>query len=165
MKVDSLKKLYVHQLKDLYNAEKQLLKAMPKMASNAEHDQLRQTIEEHIGETQHQVERLERIFEGLDYSPVGERCAAMEGIVEEGKEALEEPDDPVVRDAAIIAAAQRAEHYEIAGYGTVRSFAKTLGRDDDARILEEILNEEKAADEKLTRLAETLINPEAAAVA
>lgn len=162
MKIDSLKKLYVHQLKDLYNAENQLLKALPKMAKKAEHAELRQAFEDHLEETRSQIARLDKIFEGLDYAPRGEHCKAMEGLIEEGEEALEEPEHPDVRDAAIIAAAQRVEHYEIAGYGTVRAYAEMLGRDDDARLLNEILDEEKAADRKLNDLALNLINVEAA---
>lgn len=161
MKVDSLHKLYVHQLKDLYNAEKQLTQALPKMAKNAQHDELKSALEEHLKETEHQIERLEKVFSDLDFAPTGETCKAMQGLVEEGEEALEVTQDKDVRDAAIIASAQRVEHYEIAGYGTARTFAELLGRDSDARVLEEILNEEKAADKKLNSIAINVVNRDA----
>jgi len=160
MKVDSLHKLYVHQLKDLYNAERQLTRALPKLAKHVKHDELRSALEEHVLETEKQIERLERVFEDLEYAPTGETCAAMKGLVEEGEEAMEAANDDV-RDAAIIAAAQRVEHYEIAGYGTVVTYAKLLGRSDDVRLLEEILNEEKAADAKLNTIALEVVNEDA----
>jgi ferritin-like metal-binding protein YciE len=163
MTIDSLHRLYVHQLKDLYNAETQLTKALPKMAQKATHAELRAAFEDHLQETRRQIERLETIFGGLDFAPRGEHCAAMEGLLEEGKEAMNDPENGSIRDAAMIAAAQRVEHYEIAGYGTVIAYARQLGRTEDARILEEILAEEKAADEKLNRVALDVVNPAAAA--
>jgi ferritin-like metal-binding protein YciE len=163
MTIDSLHRLYVHQLKDLYNAETQLTKALPKMAQKATHAELRAAFEDHLQETRRQIERLETIFSGLDFAPRGEHCAAMEGLLEEGKEAMNDPQNGSIRDAAMIAAAQRVEHYEIAGYGTVIAYARQLGRTEDARILDEILAEEKAADEKLNRVALEVVNPAAAA--
>jgi ferritin-like metal-binding protein YciE len=163
MTIDSLHRLYVHQLKDLYNAETQLTKALPKMAQKATHAELRSAFEDHLQETRRQIERLETIFSGLDFAPRGEHCAAMEGLLEEGKEAMNDPQNGSIRDAAMIAAAQRVEHYEIAGYGTVIAYARQLGRTEDARILDEILAEEKAADEKLNRVALEVVNPAAAA--
>lgn len=162
MKIDSLKRLYVHQLKDLYSAEKQLAEALPKLAENVSSAELRTAMTEHLKETEHQIARLEKIFDGLEFAPSGERCAAMAGLIEEGEEAMEDPEDEDVRDAAIIAAAQRVEHYEIAGYGTVMTYAQILGRDADARILQEILDEEKAADAKLNDIALHVVNPAAA---
>ena len=164
MRIDNLNRLYVHELKDLYNAEKQLAKALPQMADTASNSELKTAFKDHLKETNHQIERLEKIFNGLDFSPGGEVCAAMQGIIEEGKDAMSDPEDDSVRDAAMIAAAQKAEHYEIAGYGTVRSYAEMLGREDDHRILSEILEEEKAADLKLNHIALEVVNPEAAAV-
>lgn len=160
MSVGSLHDLYVDELKDLYNAENQLLKALPKMAKAASSDELRTAFEDHLEETRGQVRRLERIFKKLDTSPKGKKCKAMEGLVEEGKEVMEEAEPPVL-DAALIAAAQRVEHYEMAGYGCVRTFARLLGYDDAADLLQETLDEEGAADKKLTELAETIINVEA----
>lgn len=163
MTIDSLHRLYVHQLKDLYNAETQLTKALPKMAQNASHAELRAAFEQHLEETRRQIDRLETIFSGLDFAPRGEHCAAMEGLLEEGKDAMQDPEDGAVRDAAMIAAAQRVEHYEIAGYGTVSTYARQLGRTEDARLLDEILEEEKATDRKLNEIALRVVNPEAAA--
>jgi ferritin-like metal-binding protein YciE len=162
MKIDSLKRLYVHQLKDLYNAENQLLKALPQMAQKAAHAELRAAFEQHTEETRDQIAHLEKIFDGLEFAPGGEHCPAMEGLIEEGKEAMQEPEDDNVRDAAMIAAAQRVEHYEMAGYGTVRTYAEILGRTDDVQILEQILEQEKATDEKLNRIALDVVNPAAA---
>lgn len=161
MKLESLQDLFVDELKDLYNAENQLLKALPKMAKAAHHPDLKQAFTDHLEETRGQVERLEQIFKGLDGSPKGKKCKAMEGLVEEGKEIIEQSADPAVKDAALIAAAQRVEHYEIAGYGCVRTFARLLGNDEAADLLQETLDEEAAADKKLTDLAETVINAEA----
>jgi ferritin-like metal-binding protein YciE len=162
MKIDSLHRLYVHELKDLYSAEKQLADALPKMARKASHEELRIAFQDHLEETKHQIERLETIFRTLDFAPGGEKCEAMEGLIEEASDAMNDPEHDDVRDAAMIAAAQKAEHYEMAGYGTVRTYAAMLGRDDDAAILEEILEEEKAADMKLNTIALKVVNPEAA---
>jgi ferritin-like metal-binding protein YciE len=161
MKLDNLRKLYIEELRDLYSAENQLLKALPKMAKGASSDELKQAFESHLQETEGHVERLETIFEDLDESPKGKTCHAMKGLVEEGSEILEEEGDESVLDAGIIAAAQKVEHYEIASYGTVRTFAELLGEKDAAKLLQETLDEEGAADEKLTELAEGIVNPEA----
>jgi ferritin-like metal-binding protein YciE len=157
---EGLRELYIDELKDLYNAESQLLKALPKMAKAASSGELRQGFEEHLEQTKGQVQRLEQIFQKLGESPKGKKCRGMEGLIEEGSEVMEEDFDGAVKDAALIGAAQRVEHYEIAGYGTVRSIAETLGEDDHVSLLEETLEEEKETDEKLTQLAEQ-INKEA----
>jgi ferritin-like metal-binding protein YciE len=157
----TLSDLLVHELKDLYNAEKQLTKALPKMAKAASNEDLKRALEEHLDETQGQIERLESIFQQLDASTRGSKCQAMEGLIEEGKSILEEDMDDDVRDAAIIAAAQRVEHYEIAGYGCARTFAQQLGHGDAAALLQQTLDEEKAADEKLTEIALRSVNVEA----
>jgi ferritin-like metal-binding protein YciE len=159
MAVDSLEKLFVHQLKDLYSAEKQLLRALPKMAKNAAHDELRQAFEVHRDQTETHVERLEQIFDELGASPRGKKCRGMEGLIEESEEALEEEMEDDVRDAAMIANAQRVEHYEISGYGTVRTFAERLGHDRAARLLQQTLDEESQTDELLSRIAESYVNP------
>ncbi len=162
MELDSLKKLYVEELKDLYSAEKQILKALPKMAKAASATPLKEAFKAHLEETKGQVERLDQIFQALGTNPKGKKCKAMEGLVEEGKELMEEDADPAVLDAGLIAAAQRVEHYEIAGYGCVRTYAKLLGENQAMRLLQETLDEEGATDKKLTQLAESLINIEAA---
>ncbi|MBX3413968.1 MAG: ferritin-like domain-containing protein [Pirellulales bacterium] len=156
----TLHDLYIEELKDLYSAEKQLLKALPKMAKAADSRQLRQGFEAHLDETEEHVTRLEKIFEDLDASPRGKKCKAMEGLVEEGAEVIKVDAPPSVKDAALIAAAQRVEHYEIAGYGTVRTYAELLGHSAAAKLLQKTLDEEGATDKKLTALAET-INVEA----
>jgi ferritin-like metal-binding protein YciE len=161
MALDSLHDLYVNELKDLYNAENQLLKALPRMAKAATAPELKAAFTEHLEVTRKQVERLEQIFTELGVSPKGKKCKAMEGLVEEGKEVMEEDGDPSVIDAALIAAGQRVEHYEMAGYGCVRTFANLLGYEDAATLLQETLDEEGEADKKLTELAETVINVEA----
>ena len=154
MAKDSLRELYIDELKDLYSAETQLVKALPKMAKAASNDQLRQAFEEHLRQTSEHVSRLEQIFEALEEKPTGKKCVGMEGLVKEGSEVMKEDYGDEVRDAAIIGAAQRVEHYEMAGYGTVRVFAELLGETEHVSLLEETLNEEKEADEKLTQLAE-----------
>jgi ferritin-like metal-binding protein YciE len=158
--INSLHELYVQQLRDLYDAENQLVKALPKMAEAANSDELRQGFEEHLEQTKEHVQRLETIFEKLGEKPKGEKCKGMEGLVKEGSEVLEEDMQEDVKDAAIIAAAQRVEHYEIAGYGTVRTYANLLGEDEATSLLEKTLDEEKETDDKLTQLAED-INVEA----
>jgi ferritin-like metal-binding protein YciE len=163
MEIDSLQKLYVEELKDLYSAEKQLVQALPRMAKKASNPQLRAAFEEHLEVTKKQVERLDRIFERLERSPRGKKCKGMEGLIEEGKEMMQEDMDPEVLDAALISAAQKVEHYEIAGYGTVRTYARILGEDGDARLLQQSLDEEGETDKKLTQLAESSVNIEAAA--
>lgn len=161
MKLDSLKKLYVHELKDLYSAENQLLEALPKMAKAASDDQLQKAFEHHLKETRQHVTRLETVFQSLDFSPGGHKCAAMEGLIEEASDLLTENIEPEVLDAALIAAAQRVEHYEMAGYGTARTYAEKLGDYKSADLLQETLDEEGSADKKLSRLAERHINFEA----
>lgn len=161
MKLDSLKKLYVEQLKDLYSAETQLVEALPTMAKAASSADLRNAFQEHLKQTRGHVDRLEQIFKNLDYKPTGQKCKGMEGLIEEGAEMAEEDADEDVRDAGLIAAAQRVEHYEIAGYGTVRTYARTLGRQEDVDLLQQTLDEEGETDKKLTALAESSINVEA----
>lgn len=163
MALDSLHDLYVDELKDLYSAENQLLKALPKMAKKASAPELKTAFGEHLEVTRNQITRLDTIFKELDQSPKGKKCKAMEGLVAEGTEIIEEDGTPAVIDAALIGAAQRVEHYEMAGYGVVRTFANLLGYEEAAKLLQETLNEEGEADKKLTELAETVINVEAAA--
>jgi ferritin-like metal-binding protein YciE len=157
-----LRKLLIEELRDLYNAEKQLTKALPKLAKNATSDQLRELLETHLEETEQQISRLEDAFEMLGEKPRGKHCDGMAGIVEEGNALLQEDFDGAVLDAGIIAGAQRAEHYEMAAYGTVMAWAKVLGLTDVAELLDQTLEEEKAADEKLSALAESTINQQAA---
>lgn len=161
MKLDNLRKLYINELRDLYSAENQLLKALPKMAKGASSDELKQAFEDHLQETEGHIERLEEIFDDLDESPKGKTCHAMKGLVEEGSEVLKEDGEESVLDAGIIAAAQKVEHYEIASYGTVRTFAELLAEKDAAKLLQQTLDEEGAANEKLNELAESIVNPEA----
>jgi len=153
---DAMRELYVAELRDLYSAETQLTKALPKMAKAASSPELRQAFEEHLRQTSEQVSRLEQIFEMLDEKPTGKKCLGMEGLVKEGAETMKEDYEGNVMDAAIIGAAQRVEHYEIAGYGTVREFAELLGEDEHVPLLEQTLEEEKETDEKLTQLAEQI---------
>jgi ferritin-like metal-binding protein YciE len=161
MSMDSLKDLYIDELKDLYNAENQLLKALPKMAKKASAPELKRAFQDHLVQTEGHVNRLEKIFKGLGEKPTGKTCQAMKGLVEEGKEIIEEDGDDSVLDAALIGAAQRVEHYEIAGYGVVRTFASLLGENTAVDLLQRTLNEEGETDKKLTALAETVINVEA----
>src|SRR3982751_1253396 len=161
MSMDSLKDLYVEELKDLYNAENQLLKALPRLARKASSPDLKAAFEEHLGQTEGQVNRLEKIFKRLGEKPTGKTCKAMKGLVEQGKEIIEEDGDESVLDAALIGAAQKVEHYEIAGYGTARTFAAMLGEEDAVEALQQTLDEEAATDKKLTALAESLAHPEA----
>ena len=160
MKESALKELYVDELKDLYSAESQLVKALPKMAKAATSPDLKAGFEGHLKQTNEHVARLEGIFKALGESPKGKHCKGMEGLIEEGKEMIEEDPGAEELDAGLIAAAQRVEHYEIAGYGCVRTYAKLLGQEDAAATLQETLNEEKETDSKLTGLAES-INVEA----
>jgi ferritin-like metal-binding protein YciE len=161
MKLDSVEKLYVNELRDLYNAENQLLKALPKMAKGASSKDLKAAFEKHLQQTQKHVERLEQIFEDLDQSPKGKTCHGMKGLIEEGSEILDEDGEDLVLDAGIIVAAQKVEHYEIASYGSVRSFAELLQRTTDAKLLQTTLDEESETNELLNELAEDIINPEA----
>ncbi len=159
-KINTLHDVYIDQLKDLYSAETQLLKALPKMAKAAHDATLKKGFEEHLEQTKVHAERLEEIFEELDEKPTGKKCKAMAGLVEEGSEAIGEDASPEAKDAMLIAAAQRVEHYEMAGYGCVKTYARLLGYEDAAKLLEETLGEEVATDEKLTEAAES-INVEA----
>jgi ferritin-like metal-binding protein YciE len=154
MKLGSLKELFVEELKDLYSAENQILKALPKMIKKASSSELKRGFEEHLEQTRGHVERLEKIFQQLDESPKGKKCKGMEGIITDGAELMEEDAEPEVMDAGLIAAAQRVEHYEMAGYGCVRTYARLLGHSSFVQLLETTLNEEKETDAKLTRLAE-----------
>ena len=160
MKATTLKDVYVDELRDLYNAEQQLIKALPKMAKAATSEDLRQGFEEHLEQTKGHARRLEQIFQALGESIKGKKCKGMEGIVAEGAEVLSEGYEGAAMDAAIISAAQRVEHYEIAGYGSVHAYATTLGETEAANLLERTLNEEKETDQKLTDLSES-INEEA----
>lgn len=160
MQKESMRELYINELKDLYNAETQLVKALPKMAKASSNQELRQAFEEHLRQTSEQVSRLEQIFEMLAEKPTGKKCLGMEGLVKEAAETLKEKYTDSVMDAALIGAAQRVEHYEIAGYGTVRAFAELLGEDQHIPLLQQTLDEEKKTDETLTQLAEN-INSEA----
>jgi len=152
--IESLNELFVEQLRDLYDAENQLIKALPKTAQGANSDELRQGLEEHLEQTKEHAQRIETIFEQLGEKAKGKKCKAMEGLIKEGSETLGEDMNEDVKDAAIIAAAQRVEHYEIAGYGTARTFANLLGEREAASLLEQTLDEEKETDAKLTRLSE-----------
>lgn len=160
MSVESMDDLFLDELKDLYSAEKQITKALPKMVKAASTPELSQAFSSHLEETRGHVERLEKIFEMLGKRGAGKTCEGMKGVLEEGSEAIGEMDKGAVRDAALIGAAQRVEHYEMAGYGTVRSFAQLLGKKEMVTLLEETLSEEKAADEKLTRIS-TSVNQNA----
>lgn len=153
---EGLRELYVEELKDLYNAENQLVKALPKMAKAASSDELRQGFEEHLEQTKGHVQRLEKIFQALGESPKGKKCKGMEGLVEEGSEVMKEDFEGALMDAALIGAAQRVEHYEIAGYGTVCAFAEELGETEQNSLLNETLEEEKETDDKLTQLAQQI---------
>jgi ferritin-like metal-binding protein YciE len=161
MMENALKGLYIDELRDIYNAENQLTKALPKMAKAATSDDLRAGFEGHLEQTKGHVERLERIFKELGEKPTGKKCKGMEGLVKEGEEMIKEEElEGEALDAGLISAAQRVEHYEIAAYGCVRTYAKLLGQDDAAELLEQTLGEEKETDQKLTMLAEN-INVEA----
>lgn len=160
-KMNTLEDLFTDLLKDLYSAEKQLVKALPKMVKNAQASDLQKAFQEHLRQTEGQVERIERIFTEMGGSPRGKKCVGMEGLIEEGNELLQEKAEPEVLDAGLIAAAQKVEHYEIAGYGTARAWAERLGYDRAARLLQETLEEESMANEKLTQIAESHVNMEA----
>lgn len=158
MKVDSLKKLYIHTLKDLYHAENQIIGALPKMENAAHSEDLKRGFREHLQQTKGQLERLERIFEGLGMSPSGVKCEAIEGLLHEGDEAIREIEDAGVRDAGLIATAQKVEHYEIASYGTARAYARMLGDEHAVELLTDSLEEESSTDDRLTELAMSGIN-------
>jgi ferritin-like metal-binding protein YciE len=163
MKLESIENLFLHEVKDLFSAEKQLVKALPKMAKGASSQALQEGIEDHLEQTKGHVERLERVFKLLDKSPRAEHCKGMEGLIEEGSDLLEEDGEPHVKDAALIAAAQRVEHYEISGYGTARTLAELLGLGEAVDLLQQTLDEEKETDEKLTELAMSEVNVQAPA--
>jgi len=156
--LNNLEDLLIDQLKDLYNAEAQLTKALPKMAKAATNPELKQAFQKHLSQTQEHVSRLEQVFESLGAKAKGKTCYAMKGLVEEGAEAISEDATDSVRDAALIAAAQRVEHYEIAGYGTVRTYAESLGHKEAASILQQTLDEEGETNKLLTELAESCVN-------
>ena len=156
MKTETLQDLYVEQLRDVYDAENQLIKALPRMAEGAASEDLREAFEEHLEQTRTHAQRLEQIFEKLGEKAKGEKCKGMEGLVKEGSEALGEDMNESVKDAAIIGAAQKVEHYEIAAYGTLATFAKLLGEDEAGELLQQTLQEEKETDQKLTQLAEDI---------
>jgi ferritin-like metal-binding protein YciE len=160
-KIKTLEDLYTDMLKDLYSAEKQLVNALPKMAKAAQSPDLQKAFQNHLKQTEGHVDRIERIFSDMEGSPRGKKCMGMEGLVGEGKELLQEDIDPNVIDAGLIAAAQKVEHYEIASYGTVRAWAERLGRNRAAQLLQQTLDEESAANEKLTQIAESQANREA----
>lgn len=162
MKISNLEDLYIDLLKDLYSAETQIEKALPKMIKAAQSQALKAGFGEHLKQTQRHIERIKEVFLDLDASPQGKKCVGMEGLLKEGDEIMKEDMNPDVLDAALIAAAQKVEHYEIASYGTARTYAQILGYDDAADLLQETLDEEAATDEKLTALAEQSINREAA---
>jgi len=162
--LDSFETLFVDQLQDLYDAEQRLTKALPKMAAAAHDPKLKSAFEQHLRETENQVARLERVFQSVSQTAKSKTCAAMKGLIEEGEEAVNAKGDPDVKDAALIAAAQRVEHYEMAGYGTARAFAQRLGRHEAAQLLQQTLQEEQATDKKLTQLAEQSVNPQAVKV-
>jgi ferritin-like metal-binding protein YciE len=161
MKMNTLQQLYTDELRDLYNAENQLLKALPKMAKAASSEELKDAFEKHLEQTKTHVERLEQVFEELGEKPKGKTCRAMKGLIEEGSQILEEEGEESVLDAGIIVAAQKVEHYEIAGYGSVRTFAHLLGKDKSAELLQATLDEESETNEILNKLAESVVNPEA----
>ncbi|HUG39797.1 MAG TPA: ferritin-like domain-containing protein [Longimicrobiales bacterium] len=160
MNVDSMKELFIHELKDLHDAENQILKALPKMAEKASHTDLKNAFEEHERQTEEHVRRLERVLDDLGEKAGGVKCKGIRGIISEGEESMEADDDDV-RDAGMIAAAQRVEHYEIAGYGTARTYARVLGDENAVRLLQQTLDEEGATDKKLTTIAEAHVNRDA----
>ncbi|MGZ4085677.1 MAG: YciE/YciF ferroxidase family protein [Bacteroidia bacterium] len=161
MQSTQLMDLFENELKDIYWAEKAFIKVLFKMAKNATDQELAEAIENHLEETLEQVEKLERVFELIEVKPVAKKCEAMAGLLKEGEEIMKDTEKGPQRDAGIISAAQKVEHYEIASYGTLRTFATTLGLDEAAEILEEILEEEKKADETLSEIAKSTINVEA----
>ena len=161
MKLDTLEQLYISELRDLYSAENQLLKALPKMAKAASSEELKDGFEKHLEQTKGHVRRLEQVFEALDENPKGKTCRAMKGLIEEGSEILKENGEESVLDAGIIVAAQKVEHYEIAGYGSARTFAQLLGQNKAAELLQATLDEESETNEILNKLAESVVNPEA----
>jgi ferritin-like metal-binding protein YciE len=162
MSVSSMEELLIDELKDIYNAEKQITRALPKMAKATTSTKLKEAFQSHLQETQGHIERLDKVFEILGKAPRGKTCHGMQGVLEEGSEVIEETEKSPLRDAALISAAQRVEHYEMAAYGSVRAYAKILGQNEVVNLLEQTLQEEKAADEKLTSIAGS-VNSEASA--
>jgi ferritin-like metal-binding protein YciE len=162
MKLENLQQLYLKELRDLYSAENQITEALPKLIDAAHSSELKNALQEHLNVTQTQIARLEQIFQSLNEKPSGETCKGMKGVIKEGDEMVSAGGDPSTVDAGIISAAQRVEHYEMAGYGTVRTYAKLLGRDQDATLLQQTLDEEEEADQTLTQIAST-VNVEAKA--
>src|SRR6266478_6891354 len=162
MQLETLEDLYVHELKDLYSAEKQLIRALPKMAKAAKNEQLATGFQEHLEQTKEHAARIEKILGDHKQSTRGSKCKGMEGIIAEGAEMIEEEGDPEVKDAGLISAAQRVEHYEMAGYGTVRTYAELLGDKEGAKLLETTLREEEETEKELTRVAKSAINVAAA---
>ncbi|MBK8551990.1 MAG: ferritin-like domain-containing protein [Ignavibacteria bacterium] len=161
MKSSQLMKLFEDELKDIYWAEKALTKAIPKMIRNSTSEELTEALKSHLTETEEQVKRLEQVFESIDEKPVAKKCEAMSGLMKESEEIMKEGEKGAMRDAGIISSGQKVEHYEIASYGTLRQFAETLGLDEAVGLLEQTLEEEKAADVKLTEVAVTAVNVEA----
>ena len=161
MKLETLNDLLLDHLKDLYDAEHQITKALPKMAQAASSQQLKSAFQQHLSETENQIRRLEQVFDSMGKKATRKTCKGMKGVIEEGNEILEEDADATVKDAGLISAAQKVEHYEIAGYGTARTYARMLGMTDAANLLQQTLDEEGMTDEKLTQLAESSINVQA----
>jgi ferritin-like metal-binding protein YciE len=165
LEFNSFDDLFLSQIEDLYDAEQRLTKALPKMAEAAHSSQLKQAFQSHLTETEGHVRRLEQIFKELNTSPTRETCKAMKGLIAEGEEMIKATGNPDIKDAALIAAAQRVEHYEMSGYGTARAFARRLGLTQAVNLLEQTLEEEKAADQKLNTIAESSVNQRATAAA
>jgi ferritin-like metal-binding protein YciE len=161
--VKTMEDLFLEEIRDLYDAEKQIVKALPKMAKACTSEELRNAFNEHLEQTRGHVDRLDQIFTALGVKSGGVKCTAMEGLLKEGDEMVSITDEGLVRDAGLIAAAQRVEHYEMAGYGSARSFAQHLGRTEAVDLLEETLDEEKDTDERLTEIAESMVNERATA--
>jgi ferritin-like metal-binding protein YciE len=163
MNIKNLQQLFLEQLRDLYDGEQQITQALPKLISQAGSPELKSALEVHLDITRQQITRLDQIFRGLDEKPSGETCKGMKGVIKEGDDLVSKAEDPGVRDASIITSAQRVEHYEMAGYGTVKTCARQFGKPGYARILDQILDEENEADQKLTQIAESVNNIEAKA--
>jgi ferritin-like metal-binding protein YciE len=161
MALKTMQDLFEHELQDLYSAEQQIIQALPEMMQATSNQELKNAFQEHLEQTKGQAQRLEQIAQQVGINPQGEQCKAMAGLIEEGRTLLNEQAEPAVLDAALIGAAQRIEHYEIAGYGTARTFARTLGNQEAAQLLQQTLEEEAQTDEKLTRLAEQNVNKQA----
>ncbi len=161
MKLASMQDLFLEQIRDLYSAETQIVKALPKMVEAASNEELRAGFQEHLAQTENHVSRLESIFTRLGQKSSGDKCKGMEGLLKEGDEMISNTDAGAVRDAGLIASAQRVEHYEMAGYGSAREFARQLGNEEAVRLLEETLDEEKETDERLTEIAMAMVNDQA----